>query len=786
MAYGGSVQLPDFSKSNALFDPQAIAQDAARTQVIQNAGLSGTQDLADRATLRDNALAMGAGDPAATATALGANPERATQFITGLASQQGATRVQSLADMSSSADLAQTMLGVPQDQKAAAWAAGRQQLVQTGHRNLPPEQYPGDGAMHVVRGLGVTVKEQIALDGARLGTTMDGPLAYPGGAGGAVSAGGGILPPAANLSDAVHQNESGGRMTPGIWGDNNQAAGPMQVHGGALADVNKRLGTNYTHAQLAAEPEIGKKVGDAYLAIQREKYGRDDYAMGAYNQGPGAMDAAIASGRGVAGLPGGGPQYVANGMARLQAGAARQAQSAPAPVQTASAQGTAGLPQTATDAAPTGPPVDPASALQVQGDLATMRMRQADPEGTAPDAPAAPQNALMAAAPAAPAAAPQNALAPSASPAAPVAAVGPVGLQSGEQWLRNRGTGAIALGPEKSGLAYARDAQGNQVLRQISGAVNEGRLLNRKLPDGSTDQIAPTGQTVSTTPADARNIPVQTKDYESDSKEIAGIADAGRAAQASQISIQTMRDLVSRITPGATGQQLVEAAQKYLPKEMAAEFAMKAARMSDPVAAQEFEKLALQSAGTQEKGVLGSRGGFQATRLFQQANPSAALLPDANKAILAKQLIGAQADADYAGAAQAHFHANGDPFRNDGKPYTAPLSAFDAKWNQQRNPQVYAAAIGALAGQTPDKWAKGLSSDEYRRALDVVSRAAPNDTVQGKTGPLSMAPPNAEGVAQQRSRGIDTPFPVKTAADYQGLRSGATYTDPEGHTRRKP
>lgn len=130
---------------------------------------------------------------------------------------------------------------------------------------------------------------------------------YSGGAGAA----------AGNLVSVVHRLEGGGRMTAGIYGDGGKAAGPMQVHQGALNDVNKRLGANYTHAQLAAEPAVGKKVGETYLGMMREEFGRDDYALGAYNAGPGAMKAAIASGKGVAGLPESAQRYVANGMRML-------------------------------------------------------------------------------------------------------------------------------------------------------------------------------------------------------------------------------------------------------------------------------------------------------------------------------------------------------------------------------------------------------------------------------------------------------------------------------------
>ena len=122
----------------------------------------------------------------------------------------------------------------------------------------------------------------------------------------------------ASIYDAVHQLESGGSTSPGVMGDGGFAYGPMQVHGPALADYNKAYGSNFTLAELSANPGTGVTVGNGYLDLMRQRFpGRDDYALGAYNQGPGAMQRAIDSGQGVAGLPNGGPAYVQRGMALL-------------------------------------------------------------------------------------------------------------------------------------------------------------------------------------------------------------------------------------------------------------------------------------------------------------------------------------------------------------------------------------------------------------------------------------------------------------------------------------
>jgi hypothetical protein len=48
--------------------------------------------------------------------------------------------------------------------------------------------------------------------------------------------------------------------------------------------------------------------------------------------------------------------------------------------------------------------------------------------------------------------------------------------------------------------------------------------------------------------------------------------------------------------------------------------------------------------------------------------------------------------------------------------------------------------MGAIAGQPPSQWTKGLSDDEYARALQIVQRAKPSAVVQTKSGPYSMQP----------------------------------------------
>jgi hypothetical protein len=282
------------------------------------------------------------------------------------------------------------------------------------------------------------------------------------------------------------------------------------------------------------------------------------------------------------------------------------------------------------------------------------------------------------------------------------------------------------------------------------------RLTTVKNADGSETTIDPsTRQAVHQ--SGPMTFGLKESEYKTDKEQVSKIADSGMAAQTSQVRIQQMRDLVDKLgntgAGGTTKAQIAALVQTYLP-DQATKFLQDTAGMSDAAASQELSKLALRGAGDQERGVLGSRGGYQATKLFQAMNPGLDLLPGANKAILNSQLIGAQADADYSQAALNHFNTHGGAFKNGQTPDYRNLDAFDQQWLQQRNPQVYAAAMGALAGlpatdgQIDGKpvkgWARGLSEPEYARALQVVSRADPGATVQGKTGRLSMQPSTAQ------------------------------------------
>jgi len=238
-------------------------------------------------------------------------------------------------------------------------------------------------------------------------------------------------------------------------------------------------------------------------------------------------------------------------------------------------------------------------------------------------------------------------------------------------------------------------------------------------------------------------------DYREDRKLLPEIAAQGEHAQTAQVRLQTMLDLLPKISTGAGGYtrtQLANLAETAGFSGIAQALIAHSAD-GDAAAAQEFGKLTLAAAGAAERGDLGSRGSLGAIRLYQQNNPSLDLRPGANKAMIGMQLIAAQADADYAQGALAWAKEHGTNFRNGSGEYK-PLTEFDLSWQQQRNPQVYAAAMGALQGQSPEQWAKGLSRDpgpngqpsEYDRALAIVSRASPNVEVNTFEGRKVMQP----------------------------------------------
>jgi len=154
-----------------------------------------------------------------------------------------------------------------------------------------------------------------------------------------------------------------------------------------------------------------------------------------------------------------------------------------------------------------------------------------------------------------------------------------------------------------------------------------------------------------------------------------------------------------------------------------------------------------QNSGQQESGVMGARGGVQALKIFMGANPSMNLQPLTNRQLLNNQLVMSQADQDYAAGHIAFVNQNGDALRR-GEAYQ-PASKFSQQWASQRNPQVYAAAMGAMNGQDFGKWAKNLRPEEIARVGGIIGRIDPSTTVMGPTGKAFRVPAPQQQGAQQ-------------------------------------
>lgn len=316
------------------------------------------------------------------------------------------------------------------------------------------------------------------------------------------------------------------------------------------------------------------------------------------------------------------------------------------------------------------------------------------------------------------------------------------GAQPGNAWYRlpNGQMSEFALPGASPKLTYVNEGGTRQAYDEFNRpygppqSISDTRRVTT-VDDGRTVHLFQGNTEVNAVPKGAYDL--QKSDYERDAKELPAISDAGQQAQSGQIRLREMRDLASQISSGAGGGTRADwsnLVQTYLP-DKAAGFIQRTANLPPAAIAQEFAKMALISSGTQERGVLGARGGYQAIKLFQSANPSLELQPDANRKILNMQLIGAQADADYARSALAFANQAGDRFRTGGN--YEPITHFDQQWQEQRNPQIYAAAMGALNGDAWGKWTANLnmkSPTDVQSVINIVRRASPGATVVWKDG----------------------------------------------------
>jgi hypothetical protein len=251
-----------------------------------------------------------------------------------------------------------------------------------------------------------------------------------------------------------------------------------------------------------------------------------------------------------------------------------------------------------------------------------------------------------------------------------------------------------------------------------------------------TQGVSPQQQEIERDPAAAK---VADQRYERDAKNIDELTAGVRQSQNDNLRVQEMRNVLNAINtgPGSEAQNAVRAWFARWNPAGAADYDKQAANLTGPAAAEAFQKLAFKGSISQEQGS-SPRGGYAVTKLFQQLNPGLDLLNPANKNLLDMQLITNQANIDYNQGATDHFNTQEDRYQNTHK-YDS-LNVYDQSWNKQRNPQVYAAAMGAVAGQQPEQWAKGLSDSEYARALQIISRADPQAVINTKSGRYAMQP----------------------------------------------
>ena len=189
--------MPEFTASpivSAGGDPAVF--DASQHNSLLNLGLQ--QDLTDRATYRSSAAGLLAGDPDATAQAMGANPQGAQAYLSSLPAAGANMRAQTDSDTAAAGSLAAATLNAPPDQRAAVWTMGRQALINGGHQVSLPTDYPGDAALQGARNMSLPVPTQLDYSAqipsvnpvSPLRSTPGGGYLGPGGAQG--QAGGGI------------------------------------------------------------------------------------------------------------------------------------------------------------------------------------------------------------------------------------------------------------------------------------------------------------------------------------------------------------------------------------------------------------------------------------------------------------------------------------------------------------------------------------------------------------------------------------------------------------------
>jgi hypothetical protein len=262
------------------------------------------------------------------------------------------------------------------------------------------------------------------------------------------------------------------------------------------------------------------------------------------------------------------------------------------------------------------------------------------------------------------------------------------------------------------------------------------RLMTVHDPDGREITIDPATRQVVRTPEGANARPDQQGAYKRDSEDVAEVAKAAQAAQAAMPRLNEMADISRTLASGAGGEGRAKAqafVESMFGPGIASDFAKSITGISDPAAAQVFQKLNLTAAGAAAKADVGSNNGIGSITAYQAANPGLHLLPDANKRVGNMLRVANQATQDYAQAKMDNFRPKEAAFLA-GKGYE-PQTGFNQQHLAQNNPQVYAAATGILNGDPFEKWSAKLAGpDEAIRAAQIASRIDPTAMVPGRGG----------------------------------------------------
>jgi len=518
------------------------------------------------------------------------------------------------------------------------------------------------------------------------------------------------------------------------------------VIGNIPADQRAALGNNPTSGQFlnAWQQRFGRAVSQLGGGQAQPASAPGAPSVASPPSGASPPPVQMASASATNGMPavmsdaggGGAPQAPDNALAATMA---RLRANLPPP-------GSPGAPPQNGETTVTGPPPSATMSSPPDGSVA----RPSGPPLTPLPQPSAsaggiPQNTLASLVPpvgAPPIATPPNALSDLVSryaqpqPGTPGAPAGPAAQPAqapGEApagWLPLNVAGKPMMVEGQPGYQMYQNAQGQRQAFLSPGlpGVPFGRITHETADDGGINRIDGHGNVIAHTAPST--FALDTENYKNDlHTALPPIQEAGQNAQTSQIRLHQMRDLLDKFQGGAGGTtraSLVNYVESTFGDSVATDFAKKIGGISDVAAAQEFTKYGVVGAGQDVKGALGSNAGFGATKLFQTANPSLDLVNGASRTIINSRLVAAQADADFANAAAQHVVTQGGGLHH-GAGYQ-PLAAFQQQWQQQRNPQVYAAAMGALNGQSFDKWGNGLSPAEAGRVVGILRNVDTPDT----------------------------------------------------------